>query len=555
MGRFVENLPHSCGTTRGLQVYQQKDGRFDAYCWACHTYVAEPYKGMEGHSIPEPRKEKSKEQIDEQMDLILSCPSHAIPERKLKREYIEYFNIKVGVSQQDGKIPQTVFFPYTDKEGSLVGFKARILDPKKMWAIGSLKGVTLFGWEQAKKVESRKKLFITEGEFDAVALFQIIKETSKPEHRHYNPAVVSLPHGAGSAVKTLTPMFPEIKKLFQEIVFVPDLDEAGKKAAESVAKNFPEITIATIPDKDCNECLINGHSRACRNSVVFQSSKPKNTRIVLGSSLIHEAKKKPKKGLPWPFKGFTEATRGRRRGETYYFGAGVKMGKSELVDTIVHSVIVNDNLPAFVAKVEQKPADTYKRIVGKEAGRIFHDPNLPFDEKAFDEAEVRIRDKLIVLDSYQDLNWETVKEDIKIAHQEYGVADIFIDPITCFTNHMNPADANTFLINMTAEAAKMAMDHNLTFYFFCHLKAPETGKPHERGGKIFSSQFAGSRAMMRSCNLMVGFEGNKDPDLPEEMRNTRRLVILEDREFGSSDVIPLFWDKNTGLFHEMCEEF
>ena len=56
---------------------------------------------------------------------------------------------------------------------------------------------------------------------------------------------------------------------------------------------------------------------------------------------------------------------------------------------------------------------------------------------------------------------------------------------------------------------------------------------------------------MRSCQMMLGLEGNKDPDLELEQRNIRKLVILEDRVFGESGFIRLYWDKNTGLFNEI----
>ena len=56
---------------------------------------------------------------------------------------------------------------------------------------------------------------------------------------------------------------------------------------------------------------------------------------------------------------------------------------------------------------------------------------------------------------------------------------------------------------------------------------------------------------MRSCNYMIGMEGNKDPDLSIEERNMRHLVMLEDREFGASGKVDLYWDKNTGLFNEV----
>ena len=57
--------------------------------------------------------------------------------------------------------------------------------------------------------------------------------------------------------------------------------------------------------------------------------------------------------------------------------------------------------------------------------------------------------------------------------------------------------------------------------------------------------------MMRSCNLMIGLEGNKDPDLPEEVRNLRQLTILEDREFGNAESTTVYWNRNTTLFKEV----
>jgi twinkle protein len=51
--------------------------------------------------------------------------------------------------------------------------------------------------------------------------------------------------------------------------------------------------------------------------------------------------------------------------------------------------------------------------------------------------------------------------------------------------------------------------------------------------------------------MMIGLEGNKDPELPDEERNIRKLKILEDRNLGASGVVKLFWDRNTGLFNEM----
>jgi twinkle protein len=155
-----------------------------------------------------------------------------------------------------------------------------------------------------------------------------------------------------------------------------------------------------------------------------------------------------------------------------------------------------------------------------------------------------------MLNLYQHVGWETLKSDIRQAAGE-GCKVIMIDPITNLTNGMNAADANTKLQEIAQELSAMALDLNVVIFIFCHLRNPEAGAPHERGGEVLSSQFAGSRAMARSCNLMLGLEGNRDPNLTPEERNLRTLVLLEDREFGETGRYRLFWDKNTGLFHEI----
>ena len=158
-----------------------------------------------------------------------------------------------------------------------------------------------------------------------------------------------------------------------------------------------------------------------------------------------------------------------------------------------------------------------------------------------------------MLSLYQHLGWESLRADIMTAVKVYGCRAIFIDPITNLVNGINSGETNTVLQEIAQELAAMAKDLNIIIFIFCHLKAPQTGDSHERGGKVFSHQFSGSRSMMRSCHLMLGLEGNKDPDLQMEQRNLRKLVILEDREFGASGYICLYWNPDTGLFSELKE--
>ena len=551
-GKCVEKLPHSCGSRRGLQVFQKEDGSYDGFCFSCGTAVTDPYKDKpEGYKPA--YNPKTDEEVQEEIDEVKEFQTVALKDRGLSKESLEHFGIKIGLSEVDGVTPTSHFYPYY-KGDELKGFKCRVIEGKKFFSIGSVKDVDLFGWHQAV-LSGGKKLFVTEGEMDAVALYQIFRAVNKGTKYESNiPAIVSLAHGSGSAVKELLKHREMIFMHFKEIVLVFDQDKPGEEAVEAVLKVFPEgVSVAHLPRKDANQCLLEGVSKAAYNAVAFNSVKPKNTRLVLADSLFEEAKIAPTIGAPWPWEAVTKKTRGIRLGETIYIGAAQKMGKSEIVNTLAAHFIKELGWSVLLAKPEESNKKSVKLVAGKIAGKIFHDPNVPFDEASYDEACDLMRNKLFLINLYQHLGWETLKADIRAAAME-GCKAIFIDPITNLTNGMSAADANTRLQEIAQELSAMALDLNVVIFIFCHLRNPDSGPPHERGGEVLSSQFAGSRAMARSCNLMFGLEGNRDPHLNPEERNVRTLVLLEDREFGEVGRFKLYWDRATGLFNEIGEE-
>lgn len=549
MSECVEKIECPVCGSSSCQVFEE-DGEYTAYCFANGHYIEDPYKDKPKGYKPVSLK-KTDEEVAKELYEISLYPVVDVPERGLTQDTLTYFGVRVGLSQVDGETPAILYRPYT-KDGVFMAYKAKILENKKTWSNGNQRDVDPFGWDQAIQAGSMK-LIITEGEEDAMAMYQMIKDKNKhTDYKDLVPAVISLPHGAAGSIKDLAKHSHTIEHTFKEVILAFDMDEVGQQWATEVVKSIlPTASIAKLPAKDANACLLEGRAKACVSSVLWNSAVPKNTRIIKGSALRDKARMKPEWGLPWPWKGMTDLTRGRRRGETIYIGAGVKMGKSELVNALAKQIIVDDGLPCMLVKPEEDNAKSYKMLVGKAAGRIFHDPKIPFDDKAWDEAEPLIGDKALIVDSYQFVDWETLKGDIKYAVTVEGVKDVILDPVTCFTNEVSSGEANEILIKLAAELSAMAKDLDFTAYIFCHLKAPTQGEPHERGGKVLSYQFAGSRGMMRSCNYMIGMQGNKDPDLTPEERNCRDLILLEDREFGESGVVKLYWDNRTGLFQEM----
>lgn len=578
MSECIEKLPHKCGTRNGLQVFAREDGGVDGYCFSCGIFVRHPY-GMPrlAEEIDRPPP-KTPEEIQAEIAEVGGYQTVDIPKKKLRAKYLEYFGVKVGLSEADGKTPEILYYPYY-RNGKLAGYKVKLLpkgdEGKRVWSLGDIKNtndgpIEPFGWQQAIK-NGGKKLIIVEGEDDAVAALTIIERHTKEEFKDRLPAIISIPHGAGNAHETLSKWKKEISARWKEVVLVFDNDKAGEEAVQKCMLVLPEATSVKLPCKDVNDCILEGRVKACYEAIMFHAEKPKNSRLIFGEDLHEEAKIEAKFGeLTWPWEHLNKKTRGIRLGETIYIGAGVKMGKSELLNELAAHFIVEHGVKVFMAKPEEANKKTYKLILNKIAGKRFHDPDVEFDAEAYDEAGKVVRGKLAMVNLYQHLGWDSLRDDI-ITAAHWGAKAVFIDPITNLTNGVNAADANTELQKIAQDLAAMALDLNIVVFIFCHLKAPEGNIakekrdkyyreghyiglgscPHELGGDVVSAQFAGSRAMMRSCNMMLGLEGNKDEALEDNVKNIRDLVLLEDREFGETGRFPIYWNKNTTRFAEI----
>jgi len=567
LGYQIDALPHECGTRHALKIFAQDDGTVDGFCFSCQTFVKNPYGDDRSVADLPKRKEKTEEDIQAEIAEVSSFPIISVASRKLRESTLDKFGARVSMSEKDGVTPTAIYWPVT-KAGKLTGYHVKILDKScPPYNLGDTRDCDLLNWENAK-ASGAYRLIITEGPEDMASVDRMYEMYGDPA---YHPAVVSLPHGASSAKKVLTKHSEDIRRLFKEVILCFDDDEAGHRAVEKAMLALPHAKSAKLPTKDANQALIEGKAKAAYNALAFHAEAPKNTRIVTALD-IHEKAKEPAKfgELSWPWHKMNEDLRGIRLGETIYLGAGTKIGKTTVKNALGAHFIANDKAKVFMAAPEEPNVMTYKLLANQLTGKVFHDPKVEFDEEAYEYAGKILKDKLYMLNLYQYLGWESLKKDITAA-VDMGVKAVFIDPVTSLSNGVNSADANTLLQTFAQELAAMAADMQFTAFIFCHLKAPEgqiaedkrnafykQGQyvdlgncSHEMGGSVYSSQFAGSRAMQRSCHLMLALLGNKDPDLPEEIRNTRELRVLEDRMFGGSGKYQLFYNKNTGRFTEL----
>lgn len=534
----------------------------------------------------------------ENLEEVLKYPCEAIEDRGITKKTAEKFGVRTKYSSKDGITAEAYYFPYY-MEGELVGFKKRdITKPKQQKGHFTSVGFQsvkcdLFGTDVCNKTGG-KKIWVTEGEFDALIVWQ----TLKAMYPQGNPNVVSISNGTASAVQNIGQKInlKHLKK-FSEVILSFDNDSAtpsekaegimkGKEATAAVYGLLPDIKVVSLPeDKDpCETWKDLGEKEFYWSLMKPIQYTPEG--FVKYEDIREKAIELPTLGKPWPWPSLTKTTLGRRVGEGYYFGAGVKMGKSVIVDTLTEHITTNDinklgnSQKVALFKFEEQPDETLKKVSGKFFRKNFSDPEkVVFIDTKGNEVDIwgnpipetlrktffthqelinavdATGDKLVMYNNYGRCNWDELKGAIRHAVLVEHIEDIFIDPITRLTAGMSSAEANTELERFADEISKMSQDLGFTYYCFCHLKSPDKGPSHEFGGKIMSSQFRGSRAMMQACHYMFGLEGNKDPEQPEKVRNTRHFLVLDDRKFGRTAKIPLFYDVDTGVFDEPPEGF
>jgi len=494
------------------------------YCSRCR-YIEKEGETVKERIIPVRTIPFNKGDFGEMIDLYRSIKPSTFKTFKVLAEYSETDLSLISIVYDYGKWA-----------------KLRKL-PKGFMTLGSTDS-SLFG----KGVIKSKTILITEGENDCLAAFQMLKDANP----NVFPAVVSLPNGAGG-VKAVSDNLEWIKS-HTKVILCLDNDDAGKAGRDKILSLLEgDAYIVDLCLKDPHEYLEADKAQEFIKSVK-EASRYKPSGIVNVGSVIKDALKKPEWGLSFPWDTLTKASYGIRMGEGWFVGAGVKAGKSEWLNTLAVHIIQQGEKP-FIIKAEEMPALTIKKLAGIMEKKFYHRPDIEVDMDELETVLHSFEDSLLLYKSENHIEWEAVKEAIRHAVVVEGCKYVFIDPITCMTDGLEPSEANTMLQKFSREIDTMAKTLGFAYFVFCHLNAPKTGKGHENGGKICSHQFTGSRVMMRSCTYMLGIQRNKDPEIDEEERNTSQFVLLEDRMFGNNVIFDVFYNRDTGEYLEPTGAF
>ena len=319
-----------CPSSDAVSLYKKVDERgvdyIDGYCFSCGEYI--PPKLAEGLTDGDTtlvnKREVQLSDLDKnELARIAGLSSNGSRLRKIDLKFMEMYGVKVD-KDEDGKVTHH-YYPVTKDEGSgseITGYKVRIM-PKRFESIGDTKNSEMFGqavFKDGKVNVNKKFLLITEGELDCVALQQVMTSHG---NSNYTNAVVSLPNGSASAVKSIQNNWKWINT-FETVVLFFDMDDPGREAALKVAKKLPlgKCKIAKFSDKDPCDMLKNGKGKELYEA--FWKAESFSPEGVLAGSSLWDLVSTPlqQSDARYPWSGLDTILHGIRTSEMVTLTAG-----------------------------------------------------------------------------------------------------------------------------------------------------------------------------------------------------------------------------------------
>ena len=96
----------SCDSSDAVQIFEQADGKRDAFCYACDK----KYNNVEGLTIVE--EEPKKEWVNRiTVEDVLSFPSLDLKDRGIRKDTLDYFGVKVGLNGANREQIDNHFYP------------------------------------------------------------------------------------------------------------------------------------------------------------------------------------------------------------------------------------------------------------------------------------------------------------------------------------------------------------------------------------------------------------------------------------------------------------
>ncbi len=564
-----------CSSSDGMCVYEHDDGSHSAYCWVCEQ--ATPNLDFDNMEAASGSFQKKEAQVDYGLPTLEEVKEDYIAidnkERKLRADTYEFYGCKMEL-QGDGETIDKIFYPTyrgDDLVGQHVGYRIRGRYPEnhekagvlKNFELGKIgdtkKGIKLFG-QWLFSPDKHKRLFITEGEEDAMTGYRMTSAKTKSGEGY---AFVSVPSGANIA--GLKAQLEYISK-FEEIYLCFDKDKAGQALIEKATKILPvgKVKIMSLPDgyKDISEmwqrarneggrkAAIEGLWKSIWNSEkyspagIFSMSEGWNSYLNRGKEVL----------IPFPdsFGDLNQRTYGGYAlGEIVTVAAPSSVGKSSFIKEMIYTALEKTNYNIAICSFEE----TLDEFI---EGMLSVHMNTQLNEISYDE-----RDRKAEWEAFQELlkmrgeMQEAIKEvmeDDKVSsdrihfldHQGacdgdelLNKIDFMVDGLDCKIIIVDPVTLALSASDMeedefASEIVKRVKRKQLAWINVHHVRKNAGGNTaNSEGGDIAEEDMKGSGVWFQTSMINLLLTRNKVHKI-DEIKNTTTIKMSKCRRHGKS---------------------
>jgi len=467
------------------------------------------------------------------LDEVKTYDVRGFKERGITKPVSEHYGVRVSYAT-DGTI-ESHFYPYT-KDNVVCAYKERKL-PKSFIIHGDFKDIQLFGQNVS---DSGKRLIITEGELDALAVAQ----AQYDKYSRFFP-VVAIP--SASATSIILAQREWIRN-FDEVVLMFDNDEPGRKAAEQAAKiiGYEKVKVAKLNEKDPCDVLIKNGSEALMRAV-FDARTFSPAGVIKGEGVWEQyQRKRSVVSLAYPecLDSLNAKLYGMRQGEIVLFTSGTGSGKSTVIKEIVLEILDKTDDMVGMVSLEESIGDTAQKFIGMQLKKNLNRDEVTDEEQYTAFRKVFADERLVLLDHQGSVSDESLVD--KMEHLALmGCKHIILDHITIAVSEGSKGKTgNEAIDSVMSDLLKITKKHNIWLGVISHLRKGE--KPFEEGHLPTIDDIKGSGSIKQISFDIIAFARNMIAET-EAIRNTIKLRVLKSRFTGlTGDCGSTRYDTDTG---------
>lgn len=361
--------------------------------------------------------------------------------------------------------------------------KWRSLDKKEFWIEGQA-SPGLFGWDKFTPGQS-KYCFITEGELDAISLWEVVQVPC------YSIS------GSSAGVRDILAVRSEISN-YERVYLAFDADTHGRDAVRAVARLIDPHKVFDVrftEFKDANGYVEAGKRNELRQ-VCWAAGKYLPEELTSRLSDFREIlKEEPKWGVPYPFKTLNELTYGIRTGESVLITAREGVGKTEVMHTILHKILKETTANVGGLFLEESNKRTLEALAGIELQKPVHLPNcdaLP-EEKAEALERVVGGDDRFYLYKYNGIaDPDDVLGLIRLLVAGYQCKYIMFDLINVVSGNDRESDERRNLDYLMSKLELMAVELDFALIIVSHVND--------------NGETRGSRYIAKAANIRIDLD-------------------------------------------------